>query len=114
MGKWIKWILILLVVSQISVYFLLKNNFPSEVVTLIERNGCEGYEVFGMDLPFNYFFNTETETTVYLNDPNGGSTKLKVTLIDTSLPFVRGIGNVRYEIRGEEVEKNFYDCWKGE
>ena len=117
MGKWFKWILILLAVSQIYSYFHIKNKIPPMVVALIEKNGCEGYEVFGMDLPFNYFFNTETETTIYLTDTNksnGGSTKLKVTIIDTSLPFLKGIGNLRYEISGEEVTKNFYDCWKKE
>ena len=70
MGKWIKWILILLVVFQIFTYFNVKNNIPPMVVALIEKNGCEGYEV-----P-----TTETETTVQMVGQ-------KVTIIDTSLPF---------------------------
>ena len=89
MNKWVKWIAILLIGNQVVNYFWTKYRLPNQVVSLIERHGCDGYEVFGMHLPFNYFVNTETETIVYLTHPLAPSVDLPVKLIDPNLPMLK-------------------------
>ncbi|MCY4185672.1 MAG: hypothetical protein OXD45_10210 [Rhodobacteraceae bacterium] len=115
MGRWIKWILVLVIASQIGMYFWTKNSIPQQVVSLIEEKGCGRYEVFGMDLPLAYFFSSETETVVYLfhpTDSNLVGIHLKVTLMDTSAPFLKGWTNGRFWIEGTEIGEYFAHCWK--
>ena len=69
MNKWAKWIVVLLIGNQIINYFFTKYSIPKQVVSAVERIGCDGYAVSGMQLPFNYLVNTETDTIVYLTHP---------------------------------------------
>ena len=112
MSKWIKWIVLILIAFQIINYFYVKQKTPQKVLSLIERNGCEGYEVFGMNLPFNYVFKTETDTIVYLTHPTKRNVDLNVKLIDPTVPLFKGWGNHRYKVTSEEVIENFSHCWK--
>ena len=114
MSKWIKWIVIILIGYQIINYFYVKQNIPHKVFSLIERNGCEGYEVFGMNLPFNYVFQTETDTIVYLTHPTERSVDLDVKLTDPTVPIFKGfgLGDNRFQITTDEINKNFSHCWK--
>ena len=112
MSKWIKWIVLILIAFQIINYFYVKQKTPQKVLSLIERNGCEGYEVFRMNLPFNYVFKTETDTTVYLTNPTKQNVDLSVKLIDPTVPLFKGWGGHRYKFTSEEVTENFSHCWK--
>lgn len=115
--KWLKLLVIILIVIQIGTYFINKQMIPSKVVSLIERNGCDEYEVFGMDLPLDFFFKTETTPTVYLNSKENSTNrnvKLNITFIDTSPPLLKGFGNSKYQISGEQINTHFSHCWKSE
>ena len=115
--KWLKWFVIILIVIQIGTYFINKQMIPSKVLALIERNGCDEYEVFGMDLPLDFFIKTETTPTVYLNSTENSTNrnvKLNITFIDTSPPLLKGFGNAKYQISGEQINTHFTHCWKSE
>ena len=115
--KWLKWLVVILIINQIGQYFYVKHKIPSKVVSLIERNGCDEYEVFGMDLTLDFFFQTETNPTVYLNSKENSTNrnvKLNITLIDTSPPLLKGFWNSKYQISGEQINTHFSYCWKSE
>jgi len=114
MSKWVKWILIVLLVSNGISYLYIKNQLPKYIVKLIGENGCEGYEPFGSDIPLDYFFKTETKPTVYVRSDDR-FIDLTVTHIDTSLPFFKGIfGDSRYMIGGEELMLKLNHCFERE
>ena len=102
MNKWVKWILIILLVVNGISYLYIKTQLPKRVVNLIGENGCEGYEPVGSDIPLDYLFVTETEPIVYVRSDER-FIDLKIKLIDTSLPFFKGLGNLQYFIEGKEV-----------
>ena len=115
--KWLKWLVVILIVIQIGTYFWNKYKLPTQIVLLLEKNGCDSYEPYGMDLPLDYFISTESMSTLYLtsiDSPSKGLTKLKVTLIDTSPPLLKGITNFRFQISGEQIKTLFSDCWRSE
>lgn len=115
--KWLKWLILILILFQIITYFWNKHSLPPQIVSLLEKNGCDGYEPYGMDLPMGYFINTESMSTLYLtskDNPSKGLNKVKVTLIDTSPPLLKGITNFRWSISGEQIKTHFSDCWKSE
>ena len=112
-----RWLIVILIVIQIGTYFLNKYTLPPTIVSFLEKNGCDGYEPYGMDLPMDYLISTESMSTVYLtskDNPSKGLTKLKVTLIDTSPPLLKGISNFRFQISGEQIKTHFSDCWRSE
>lgn len=116
MSKYMKWFIIVLVCSQFLGYFWVRYMLPTKVVALIEKNGCDGYEAMGADLPIAYLYTTETEIIVYLtkdiNNAGARLLKLKVNYIDTAPPFLKGIySKARYQISSSEIAKNFSDCW---
>lgn len=115
MFKIIKWIIFILIGLQIVNYFMVKKQIPKEIILLLERNSCEGYEVFGMDLPFSFLINTKTKSMVYLRNtnypqyPNG--VDLEVNVYDTDVPLLKGKGNLRYKVEGEQIYMNFSHCY---
>ena len=109
MLKWVKWIAVILLSIQIINYFLMKRNTPLSVLSSIESTGCEGYEVFGMHLPFSFFFAAETDSTVYLSHPTEKDIDLKIKMIDPSAPLFKGY-NTRYKITSAEMTKHFSHC----
>jgi hypothetical protein len=60
---------VLLIDNQIINYFFTKYSIPKQVVSAVERIGCDGFAVSGMELPFNYLVNTETDIIVHLTHP---------------------------------------------
>lgn len=111
MNKWVKWILIVLLVINGISYLYIKNQLPKHIVQLIGENGCEGYEPIGSSIPLDYFFKTETKPVVYLKN-NEGMVTLEITHVDTSLPFLKGIGSSQYYIEGKEVMLKLNHCFK--
>ena len=112
MNKWIKWILIVLLVINGISYLYKKNQLPKHIVQLIGENGCEGYEPFGADIPLDYFYKTETKPTVYVRSDDR-FIALTITHVDTSLPFLKGtFGDSRYMIGGGEVMLKLNHCFK--
>ena len=114
--KWLKWLVVILIVIQIGTYFWIKHSLPQQIISTLEEKGCNGYEPYGMDLPMEYFINTESMSTVYLSskeNPSKGFNKVKVTLIDTLPPLLK-ISIFRWEISGEQINTHFSHCWRGE
>ena len=109
MNKWAKWIVVLLIGNQIINYFFTKYSIPKQVVSAVERIGCDGYAVSGMQLPFNYLVNTGTDTIVFLTHPLESDVDLKVKLIDPNLPLLKGI-SMKYKIMSEDLDENFPHC----
>lgn len=108
--KWIKWIVIFGVLIQAGSYWNVKYNIPKKVVNMLSEKGCEGYEHFGSNVPISYMYETETEMLLYLDSPTGKTVKLKVGLIDPSLPFLKGITNFKWTISGSEMAEHFRGC----
>ena len=100
------WIVVLLIDNQIVNYFFTKYSIPKQVVSAVERIGCDGYVVSGMLLPFNYLVNTETDTIVFLTNPLDSDVDLKVQLIDPNLSLLKGI-SMKYKIMSEDLDENF-------
>lgn len=112
MNKWVKWILIILLVLNGISYLHLKTQLPKYIVELIGENGCEGYEPVGSDIPLDYLFVTETKPTVYVRS-EGRFIDLTIKHIDTSLPFFKGLfGNSQYMIEGKEVMMKLNHCFE--
>ena len=76
----------LLIDNPIINYFFTKYSILKQVVSAVERIGCDGFAVSGMELPFNYLVNTETDTIVFLTHPLESDVDLKVKRIDPNLP----------------------------
>ena len=112
MNKWIKWLVILLIGMQIINYFFVKQQVPKRVISQIEGVGCDGYEIFGMHLPFNYLINTETDAIVYLTHPTASNVDLKVNLINPTIPLFKGFFSFRYRIATQDQIDHFSYCAK--
>lgn len=108
--KLIKWIVIFLILIQAGSYWNVKYNIPRDVVSMLEDKGCEGYEHFGSNVPLNYIYEPETEMLIYLDTPTGKTVKLKVGLIDPSLPLLKGFANYKWIISGTEMAEHFRGC----
>jgi len=112
MNKWVKWILIIVLVSNGISYLYIKNQLPKHIVQLIGENGCEGYEPVGANIPFDYLFVTETKPTVYVKSDER-FIDLTVKHIDPSLPLLKGfLGNSQFMIEGGEVMLKLNHCFK--
>lgn len=111
MNKWVKWILIILLVFNGISYLHIKNQLPKRIVQLIGENGCEGYDPVGSSIPFDYFFKTEIKPVVYVRSEDRMIT-LEIKHIDTSLPFFKGIGSSQYMIEGKEVMMKLNHCFE--
>ena len=111
MGKWLKWLVVVVVFSQPITYFWHKYSLPYNIVSFLEENGCIGFEVFGADFPLNYLLSSEIEANIYLISTDDQKLNIKVNFIDTSPPFFKGVGRARYFINRADLEKHFTDCF---
>ena len=110
--KFIKLTVVILIGLQIIHYFYVKHTAPNWVVEKLETRNCSGYETLGMSLPFSVLFNTETIGTVYLqNKDKTHSVDLKVEIVDTSIPLLKGVIDYRLRLRKEQINNNFLHCY---
>ena len=113
MNKYLKWILIVLIVYNVFQYLDWKNRLPKTVVSLIEQNGCEGYEPYGSAIPVGFFFRTETKQTVYLHrEADDSFITLEIDYIDPSPPFLPKFNKSTYSINDEDIRSNFSHCFR--
>ena len=113
MNKYLKWILIILLVVNGISYLYIKTQLPKRVVNLIGENGCEGYEPYGSAIPVGFFFRTETKQTVYLHrEADDSFVTLEIDYIDPSPPFLPKFNKSTYSINDEDIRSNFSHCFR--